>query len=98
MEERGHHLATGPKHQNRCLFGSESCVRRGCNWQDFPGIEGDEPTEGLNGFLRERKSRVSRIGLEAEPLSQWLHAGLVNRDGFPITHEIFSGNTQDRLL
>jgi len=32
--------------------------------------------EGLVRFFRELGVRVTRIGLEAGPLSQWLHAGL----------------------
>jgi transposase len=37
--------------------------------------------EALIGFLRERDLPIVRVGLEAGPLSQWLHAGLV-RAGF----------------
>jgi transposase len=33
--------------------------------------------EALVGFFRGLKIEVTRIGLEAGPLSQWLHAGLV---------------------
>ena len=33
--------------------------------------------EALAGFFRGLKTGVTRIGLEAGPLSQWLHAGLV---------------------
>jgi transposase len=33
--------------------------------------------EALIGFLRGRELEVRRVGLEAGPLSQWLHAGLV---------------------
>jgi len=33
--------------------------------------------EALVGFFRGLETRVTRIGLEAGPLSQWLHAGLV---------------------
>ena len=34
--------------------------------------------EALVGFCRELGLVVARIGLEAGPLSQWLHAGLTN--------------------
>lgn len=37
--------------------------------------------EALIGFLAERELPIERVGLEAGPLSQWLHAGLV-RAGF----------------
>jgi transposase len=33
--------------------------------------------EALIGFLRTREVKIGRVGLEAGPLSQWLHAGLV---------------------
>jgi transposase len=33
--------------------------------------------EALIGFLRARELKIGRVGLEAGPLSQWLHAGLV---------------------
>jgi transposase len=33
--------------------------------------------EALIGFLRAQELKVGRVGLEAGPLSQWLHAGLV---------------------
>lgn len=33
--------------------------------------------EALSRFLRSTGLQLSRIGLEAGPLSQWLHAGLV---------------------
>ena len=33
--------------------------------------------EALIGFLRARELPIVRVGLEAGPLSQWLHAGLV---------------------
>jgi transposase len=33
--------------------------------------------EALSGFLRGQKLAITRIGLEAGPLSQWLHAALV---------------------
>src|SRR5712692_8861421 len=33
--------------------------------------------EALVGFFRGLETRVTRIGLEAGPLSQWLYAGLV---------------------
>ncbi len=34
--------------------------------------------EALIGFLRSQELEIGRVGLEAGPLSQWLHAGLVN--------------------
>lgn len=34
--------------------------------------------EALIGFLRGRRLAIGRVGLEAGPLSQWLHPGLVN--------------------
>ena len=40
--------------------------------------------EALIRFLREQDLEIARVGLEAGPLSQWLHAGLVTaglRDG-----------------
>ncbi len=36
--------------------------------------------EALIGFLRAQELEIGRIGLEAGPLSQWLHAGLVAAD------------------
>jgi transposase len=33
--------------------------------------------EALIGFLRGQQLGIARVGLEAGPLSQWLHAGLV---------------------
>ncbi len=33
--------------------------------------------EALIGFLRAQDLKIARVGLEAGPLSQWLHAGLV---------------------
>jgi len=33
--------------------------------------------EALIGFLRTRELPIARVGLEAGPLSQWLHAGLI---------------------
>lgn len=33
--------------------------------------------EALIGFLRARELPIARVGLEAGPLSQWLHAGMV---------------------
>ena len=33
--------------------------------------------EALIGFLREQDLEIARVGLEAGPLSQWLHAGLI---------------------
>ena len=33
--------------------------------------------EALIGFLRARALPIARVGLEAGPLSQWLHAGLI---------------------
>jgi transposase len=36
---------------------------------------GSEP-EALIGYLRTHELRIARVGLEAGPLSQWLHAGL----------------------
>lgn len=33
--------------------------------------------EALIGFLRVQDLQIVRVGLEAGPLSQWLHAGLV---------------------
>ncbi len=33
--------------------------------------------EALIGFLRSQAMEIGRVGLEAGPLSQWLHAGLV---------------------
>jgi transposase len=33
--------------------------------------------EALIGFLRGQELAIDRVGLEAGPLSQWLHAGLM---------------------
>jgi transposase len=33
--------------------------------------------EALIGFLNGQQLKISRVGLEAGPLSQWLHAGLI---------------------
>lgn len=33
--------------------------------------------EALVGFLRGQQLAIGRVGLEADPLSQWLHAALV---------------------
>ena len=41
--------------------------------------------EALIRFFRGLETGVTRIGLEAGPLSQWLHAGLVAA-GFEVVH------------
>jgi len=39
--------------------------------------------ESLSAFFRELGVSLPRIGMEAGPLSQWLHAGLVS-EGFAV--------------
>ena len=59
--------------------------------------------EALIGFLAGRELPIVRVGLEAGPLSQWLHAGLV-RAGFdggaardpPREGSIVSDDREDR--
>ena len=40
-------------------------------------VKGASAPEALGGYFDELELPVGRIGLEAGPLSQWLHAGLV---------------------
>src|SRR5262245_18819411 len=59
--------------RNRRLFGTLERLRCGWARQDREG--GDEP-EAHVCFFKELGVPVNRIGLEAGPLSQWLHVGL----------------------
>src|SRR5262249_16822023 len=60
--------------RNRRLFGTLERLRCGWAGQDREGGEGCE--RALVYFFKELGFAVNRIGFEAGPLSQWLHAGL----------------------
>ena len=86
MVERG--PVIGPKHQHggtangalcrdRRLVGMEQRVHRRRQRPDRPRSQGAKRARGAGWFLRGKRAEVARIGLEAGPLSQWLHAGLV---------------------
>src|SRR6266545_6649633 len=60
----------------RRVFGTLERLRCGWARQDREGGEGRERAGSSCLFLQELGVPVNRIGLEAGPLSQWLHAGL----------------------
>src|SRR5215471_7200450 len=62
--------------RNRRLFGTLERLRCGWAGQDREGGEGCERAGSSCLFLKELGFPVNRIGFEAGPLSQWLHAGL----------------------
>src|SRR5262249_23862406 len=59
--------------RNRRLFGTLERLRCGWAGQDREGGEG---RERAGSFFKELGVPVNRIGFEAGPLSQWLHAAL----------------------
>src|SRR4029450_10183926 len=62
--------------RNRRLFGTLERLRCGWAGQDREGGEGRERAGSSCLFFNELGFPVNRIGFEAGPLSQWLHAGL----------------------
>src|SRR5262249_21962951 len=67
--------------RTRRLFGTLERLRCGWAGQDREGGEGCERAGSSCLFFKELGFPVKLIGLEAGPLSQWLHAGLM-RAGF----------------
>jgi transposase len=61
-------------------------VRGGWRRQDRGRGEGGSEPEALVGFFRGLETGVTRIGLEAGPLSQWLYAGLAAA-GFEVVRD-----------
>ena len=65
-------------------LGTEQRMRGGRDRADRPGGQGGERARGTGrGSSGRLGVAVTRIGLEAGPLSQWLHAGL-SRAGFEV--------------
>src|SRR5215471_5140577 len=62
--------------RNRRLFGTLERLRCGWAGQDREEAKVASEPEALVCFFKELGVPVNRIGLEAGPLSQWLHAGL----------------------
>ena len=60
--------------RDRRVVGTEQRVRGGCDGQDRVRSQSGERAGGH--FFGHLGMSVTRIGLEAGPLSQWLHAGL----------------------
>jgi transposase len=57
-------------------------VHGGRNRKDRPGRESGKQAGGAGAWFTASSLAFTRIGLEAGPLSQWLHAGLT-AVGFP---------------
>src|SRR6266540_1738558 len=62
--------------RNRRVFGTLERLRCGWAGQDHEGGEGRKRAGSSCLFFEELGFPMKRIGLEAGPLSQWLHAGL----------------------
>src|SRR5207248_6110776 len=67
----------GAFRRDRRGVGTQQRVRGGWRRQDRARGKGGERAGGLGPVLPRLETGVTRIGLEAGPLSQWLHAGLV---------------------
>jgi hypothetical protein len=62
--------------RNRCLFGTLERLRYGWGGKIVKEAKVASEPEALVYFFKELGFPVNRIGFEAGPLSQWLHAGL----------------------
>ena len=54
-----------------------SSVCGGCGWPQCAGSKDPQRTRCVDRPVRRARVTMERIGLEAGPLSQWLHAGMV---------------------
>ena len=67
-----------------CHWGMVKCVRCQRKGRRHEGDQGQERPRSLGGIFHALGFAVTRIGLEAGPLSQWLYAGLTQA-GFETT-------------
>jgi transposase len=69
--------------RDRCVFGTEQRLHPRCSGQIVREAKVASEPEALATFLASLTLPLTRVGLEAGPLSQWLHAGLVQA-GFEV--------------